>query len=117
MKDYQISVSQNHTQCGKVMNSTTEYCSPEKYCKSIECESFLFGEDNSTSFHQTQIDVQAEIIIPPHRQLMNRTGVGVGIFLLIIATVAMYMMVCFKRKRFVDNAQEGENEGEQSEAR
>ncbi|XP_045072972.1 integrin alpha-L-like isoform X2 [Coregonus clupeaformis] len=175
MKDYQISVSQNHTQCGKVMNSTTEYCSPEKYCKSIECESFLLEKfsiitfvlsgnvsfkdldqharsmslpkkftgdretvnfisfvklsfdkkryvqtasdqgDNSTSFHQTQIDVQAEIIIPPHRQLIIGTGVGVGIFLLIIVTVAMYMMGCFKRKRFVDNAQEGENEGEQSE--
>ncbi|CAB1344935.1 unnamed protein product [Coregonus sp. 'balchen'] len=177
MKDYQISVSQNHTQCGKVMNSTTEvsiqichslltllvtypirlqlsivimllkhtfcfwlclqYCSPEKYCKSIECESFLLekfstvtfvlsgnvsfkdldqhARDNSTSFHQTQIDVQAEIIIPPHRQLIIGTGVGVGIFLLIIVTVAMYMMGCFKRKRFVDNAQEGENEGEQSE--
>ncbi|CAB1344942.1 unnamed protein product, partial [Coregonus sp. 'balchen'] len=152
MKDYQISVLQNHTQCGKVINSTTEYCSPEKYCKSIECESFLLekfstvtfvlsgnvafkdleqharsmplpkkytgdretvnfssfvklsydkkryiqtaseteDKGDSTSFHQTQIDVQAEIIIPPHRQLIIGTGVGVGIFLLIIVTVAIW---------------------------
>ncbi|XP_045547216.1 LOW QUALITY PROTEIN: integrin alpha-L [Salmo salar] len=173
MKDYQISVLQNHTQCGKVINSTTEYCSPEKYCKSIECESFLLKKlltvtfvlsgnvsfkdldqrslslpkkftgdrekvnfisfvklsydkkryvqtasdpgDNSTSFHQTQIDVQAEMIIPPHTALIKGTGVGVGLFLLIIITMAMYMLGCFKRKRLVDNAQEDENEGEQRE--
>ncbi|XP_052346502.1 integrin alpha-L-like isoform X2 [Oncorhynchus keta] len=175
MKDYQISVLQNHTQCGKMINSTTEYCSPEKYCKSIECESFLLekfltvtfvlsgtvsfkdldqhakrlslpkkftGEretvhfisfvklsydkkryvqtasdprDNSSSFHQTQIDVQAELIIPPHRNLIIGTGVGVGLFLLIIITMSMYMLGCFKRKRPVDNAQEDEKEGEQCE--
>ncbi|XP_036796482.1 integrin alpha-L [Oncorhynchus mykiss] len=175
MKDYQISVLQNHTQCGKVINSTTEYCSPEKYCKSIECESFLLEKfltvtfvlsgnvsfkdldqharrlslpkkftgdretvhfisfvklsydkkryvqtasdprDNSSSFHQTQIDVQAELIIPPHRNLIIGTGVGVGLFLLIIITMSMYMLGCFKRKRPVDNAQEDEKEGEQRE--
>uniref|UniRef100_A0A4W5P3D4 Zmp:0000001082 n=1 Tax=Hucho hucho TaxID=62062 RepID=A0A4W5P3D4_9TELE len=59
------------------------------------------------------IDVQAEIIIPPHRQLIIGTGVGVGLFLLIIITMAMYMLGCFKRKRPVDNAQEDEKEGEQ----
>ncbi|XP_064801875.1 integrin alpha-L-like [Oncorhynchus masou masou] len=175
MKDYQISVLQNHTQCGKIINSTTEYCSPEKYCKSIECESFLLEKfltvtfvlsgnvsfkdldqharslslpkkftweretvnfisfvklsydkkryvqtvsdprDNSSSFHQTQIDVQAELIIPPHRNLIIGTGVGVGLFLLIIITMSMYMLGCFKRKRPVDNAQEDEKEGEQRE--
>uniref|UniRef100_A0A4W5PEG2 VWFA domain-containing protein n=1 Tax=Hucho hucho TaxID=62062 RepID=A0A4W5PEG2_9TELE len=50
MKDYQISVLQNHTQCGKVINSTTEYCSPEKYCKSIECESFLLEKFLTVTF-------------------------------------------------------------------
>uniref|UniRef100_A0A4W5N6G7 Uncharacterized protein n=1 Tax=Hucho hucho TaxID=62062 RepID=A0A4W5N6G7_9TELE len=152
-----------------------QYCSPEKYCKSIECESFLLDKfltvtfvlsgnvsfkdldqharslslpkkftgdretvnfisfvklaydkkryvqtasdpgDNSTSFHQTQIDVQAEIIIPPHRQLIIGTGVGIGLFLLIIITMAMYKLGCFKRKSLVDNGQEDENEGEQRE--
>ncbi|XP_071245053.1 integrin alpha-X-like isoform X1 [Salvelinus alpinus] len=173
MKDYEISVLQNYTQCGKVINSTTEYCSPEKYCKSIECDSFLLEKfltvtfvlsgnvsfkdldqhakslslpkkftgdretvnfisfvklsydkkryvqtasdpaDNSTSFHQTQIDVQAEIIIPPRTALIIGTGVGVGLFLLIIITMAMYMLGCFKRKRPDDNAQEVGKEGEQ----
>ncbi|XP_031685908.1 integrin alpha-X-like isoform X5 [Oncorhynchus kisutch] len=168
MKDYEISVLQNHTQCGKVINSPTEYCSPEKYCKSIECESFLLDKfltvtfvlsgnvsfkdldqhakslslpkkftgdretvnfisfvklgydkkryaqtasdpgDNSTSFHQTQIDVQAEIIIHPQRELILGTGVGVGLFLLLIVTMAMYMMGCFQRK----SPDYDENEGE-----
>ncbi|CDQ93599.1 unnamed protein product, partial [Oncorhynchus mykiss] len=71
--------------------------------------------DNSSSFHQTQIDVQAELIIPPHRNLIIGTGVGVGLFLLIIITMSMYMLGCFKRKRPVDNAQEDEKEGEQRE--
>uniref|UniRef100_A0A673ZLW4 Integrin alpha-L-like n=1 Tax=Salmo trutta TaxID=8032 RepID=A0A673ZLW4_SALTR len=62
-----------------------------------------------------RIDVQAEIIIPPHRDLIIGTGVGVGLFLLIIITMAMYMLGCFKRKRPVDNAQEDEKEGEQCE--
>ncbi|XP_029537972.1 integrin alpha-X-like isoform X2 [Oncorhynchus nerka] len=168
MKDYEISVLQNHTQCGKVINSTTEYCSPEKYCKSIECESFLLEKfltvtfvlsgnvsfkdldqhakslslpkkftgdretvnfislvklsydkkryaqtasdpgDNSTGFHQTQIDVQAEIIIHPQRELILGTGVGVGLFLLLIVTMAMYKMGCFQRK----SPDYDENEGE-----
>uniref|UniRef100_A0AAZ3PDL0 VWFA domain-containing protein n=1 Tax=Oncorhynchus tshawytscha TaxID=74940 RepID=A0AAZ3PDL0_ONCTS len=50
MKDYEISVLQNHTQCGKVINSPTEYCSPEKYCKSIECESFLLEKFLTVTF-------------------------------------------------------------------
>uniref|UniRef100_A0A674DUQ0 Integrin alpha-L-like n=1 Tax=Salmo trutta TaxID=8032 RepID=A0A674DUQ0_SALTR len=167
MEDYQISVLQNHTQCGKVINSTTEYCSPEKYCKSIECESFLLKKfltvtfvlsgnvsfkdldqhakslslpkkftgdretvnvisfvklsydkkryvqtasdpgDNSTSFHQIQIDVQAEMIIPPQRELILGTGVGVGLFLLIIITMAMYKMGCFQRKSLDNDENEG----------
>ncbi|XP_045547214.1 integrin alpha-L isoform X1 [Salmo salar] len=167
MKDYQISVLQNHTQCGKVINSTTEYCSPEKYCKSIECESFLLKKlltvtfvlsgnvsfkdldqhakslslpkkftgdretvnvisfvklsydkkryvqtasepgDNSTSFHQIQIDVQAEMIIHPQSELILGTGVGVGLFLLIIITMAMYMMGCFQRKSLDNDENEG----------
>uniref|UniRef100_A0A8C7P3G1 VWFA domain-containing protein n=1 Tax=Oncorhynchus mykiss TaxID=8022 RepID=A0A8C7P3G1_ONCMY len=119
MKDYQISVLQ--------------YCSPEKYCKSIECESFLlekfltvtFVLSGNVSFKDLdqharvyvflQIDVQAELIIPPHRNLIIGTGVGVGLFLLIIITMSMYMLGCFKRKRPVDNAQEDEKEGEQRE--
>uniref|UniRef100_A0A8C8MAK4 VWFA domain-containing protein n=1 Tax=Oncorhynchus tshawytscha TaxID=74940 RepID=A0A8C8MAK4_ONCTS len=149
MKDYQISVLQ--------------YCSPEKYCKSIECESFplekfltvtfvlsgnvsfkdldqharvcikkFTGERETVHFisfvklsydkkryvqtaSDPRIDVQAELIIPPHRNLIIGTGVGVGLFLLIIITSSMYMLGCFKRKRPVDNAQEDEKEGEQRE--
>uniref|UniRef100_A0A8C8IRF7 VWFA domain-containing protein n=1 Tax=Oncorhynchus tshawytscha TaxID=74940 RepID=A0A8C8IRF7_ONCTS len=117
MKDYQISVLQ--------------YCSPEKYCKSIECESFplekfltvTFVLSGNVSFKDLdqharvciKIDVQAELIIPPHRNLIIGTGVGVGLFLLIIITSSMYMLGCFKRKRPVDNAQEDEKEGEQRE--
>uniref|UniRef100_A0A8C8H6X9 VWFA domain-containing protein n=1 Tax=Oncorhynchus tshawytscha TaxID=74940 RepID=A0A8C8H6X9_ONCTS len=111
MKDYEISVLQ--------------YCSPEKYCKSIECESFLlekfltvtFVLSGNVSFKDLDqhIDVQAEIIIHPQRELILGTGVGVGLFLLIIITMAMYMLGCFKRKRLVDNAQEDENEGKQRE--
>uniref|UniRef100_A0A673ZM07 Integrin alpha-L-like n=1 Tax=Salmo trutta TaxID=8032 RepID=A0A673ZM07_SALTR len=108
MKDYQISVLQ--------------YRSPEK---SIECESFLLEKFSTITFVLSgnvsfkdldqHIDVQAEIIIPPHRDLIIGTGVGVGLFLLIIITMAMYMLGCFKRKRPVDNAQEDEKEGEQCE--
>uniref|UniRef100_A0A674DV26 Integrin alpha-L-like n=1 Tax=Salmo trutta TaxID=8032 RepID=A0A674DV26_SALTR len=111
MEDYQISVLQ--------------YCSPEKYCKSIECESFLlkklltvtFVLSGNVSFKDLDqhIDVQAEMIIPPHTELILGIGVGVGLFLLIIITMAMYMLGCFKRKRLDDNAQEDENEGEQRE--
>uniref|UniRef100_A0AAZ3Q766 VWFA domain-containing protein n=1 Tax=Oncorhynchus tshawytscha TaxID=74940 RepID=A0AAZ3Q766_ONCTS len=104
MKDFQISVLQ--------------YCSPEKYCKSIECESFLlekfltvtFVLSGNVSFKDLDqhIDVQAELIIPPHRNLIIGTGVGVGLFLLIIITMAMYMMGCFQRKSLENEENEGE---------
>uniref|UniRef100_A0A8C7IQK2 VWFA domain-containing protein n=1 Tax=Oncorhynchus kisutch TaxID=8019 RepID=A0A8C7IQK2_ONCKI len=104
MKDYQISVLQ--------------YCSPEKYCKSIECESFLlekfltvtFVLSGNVSFKDLNqhIDVQAELIIPPHKNLIIGTGVGVGLFLLIIITMAMYMMGCFQRKSLENEENEGE---------
>nr|XP_023841910.1 integrin alpha-D-like [Salvelinus alpinus] len=67
--------------------------------------------DNSSSFHQTQIDVQAELIIPPQTELIMGTGIGGGLFLLIIITMAMYMLGCFKRKWPVDNEQEDGKEG------
>ncbi|KAL1006020.1 hypothetical protein UPYG_G00066870 [Umbra pygmaea] len=168
MKDYQISAIQNPTQCGNVLNSTTEFCSPDKYCKSIECDSFLlekhttvtfkllgnvsfeglkkFEENmslaklftgdrgkvnfisfvklnfdkkryvqmandqtdkgNSPNFHQTQIEVLFEVIIQPNKSVIIATGVVGGFLLLILITVAMYLMGCFKRKRPSDNEQE-----------
>uniref|UniRef100_A0A8C7INE1 VWFA domain-containing protein n=1 Tax=Oncorhynchus kisutch TaxID=8019 RepID=A0A8C7INE1_ONCKI len=45
MKDYQISVLQYSN-----MPLTLGYCSPEKYCKSIECESFLLEKFLTVTF-------------------------------------------------------------------
>ncbi|KAJ8002029.1 hypothetical protein DPEC_G00175560 [Dallia pectoralis] len=168
LKDYQISVSKNHTQCGKVMNSTTEFCSPEKNCKSIKCESFILEQSltvtfklsgsvaikdlkqhaqglslskkftgdresvhfitfvkvnydkkryiqtssdrrdyaNATSYHQTQIEVLAEIIIPPDRAFIIGIGVTGGLLLLTIMIVVMYKVGFFKRNRGFGQIQE-----------
>ncbi|KAJ8002028.1 hypothetical protein DPEC_G00175550 [Dallia pectoralis] len=168
LKDYQISVSKNHTQCGKVMNSTTEFCSPEKNWKSIKCESFILEQSltvtfelsgsvaiknleqhaqglslskkftgdresvhfitfvkvnydkkryiqtssdrrdyaNATSYHQTQIEVLAEIIIPPDRAFIIGIGVTGGLLLLVIMIVVMYKVGFFKRNRDFGEIQE-----------
>uniref|UniRef100_A0A673ZMD6 Integrin alpha-X-like n=1 Tax=Salmo trutta TaxID=8032 RepID=A0A673ZMD6_SALTR len=91
--NYQISVLQ--VNCSHCLQK-------QKYCKSIKCESFLLDKFLTVTFVLSgnvafkdldqHIDVQAEIIIPPHRDLIIGTGVGVGLFLLIIITMAMYMV-------------------------
>ncbi|XP_059199834.1 integrin alpha-M-like [Centropristis striata] len=40
MTNYQVFVQQNKTQCRGVTDMNSEYCSPEKYCKVIVCDSF-----------------------------------------------------------------------------
>ncbi|XP_067115632.1 integrin alpha-L-like [Osmerus mordax] len=64
-----------------------------------------------TSFHQAQIDVRAEFIIPPNKKLIVATGAGGGLLLLIIITVVMFKMGFFKRKRPMDSLGGEKNDG------
>ncbi|KAM8878943.1 integrin alpha-L [Spinachia spinachia] len=50
MTNYQVSVQQNETQCSAVADKTSEYCSPEKYCKVIVCNRFILEEESSIEF-------------------------------------------------------------------
>ncbi|KAF7666949.1 hypothetical protein LDENG_00083350 [Lucifuga dentata] len=41
LKNYLVSVHQNKTQCTEIIDVTSDYCSPEKNCKSIRCDTFI----------------------------------------------------------------------------
>ncbi|XP_044044756.1 integrin alpha-D [Siniperca chuatsi] len=173
MTNYQVLVQQNKTQCTEGPDMKSEYCSAEKYCKSIVCDSFILDKQSATEFallgevefrdlkqyaaniaflkrytgdsaevkfksfihvsydkqqyvldsHKREnkdgvkqeksdesglwkdldptnkwIEVRVEIIILPNRQLIILTGVVVGLLLLLIITVIMIKLGCFKRK-------------------
>ncbi|XP_036940730.1 integrin alpha-L-like isoform X2 [Acanthopagrus latus] len=170
MENYQVLVQQNKTQCTGITDKKSDYCSPEKYCRRIVCDSFILDKYSSTEFnltgdvqfkdlkqraeniaflkrytgegaavkfksfidisyddqryvlHSTKqqnkgdlkqksaetglwsdptkkwTEVQVEFIIPPDQLLIILTGVILGLLLLIIITVIMFKLGCFKRK-------------------
>ncbi|XP_078121540.1 integrin alpha-M [Sander vitreus] len=159
MTNYQVFVQQNKTQCTDVTNMTSEYCSPEKNCKFIVCDSFILdrespteitlsgdvhfkdpnqhvaniaylkrytGESAKVTFKSfirvnydqqryvlnsnkqeersgnipigTMTEVRVEFIILPDELLISATGAGMGFLLLLIITVIMFKLGCFKRK-------------------
>ncbi|KAI3352734.1 hypothetical protein L3Q82_019312 [Scortum barcoo] len=42
--------SKNKTQCTNITNMKSEYCSPEKYCTAIICDSFILDKASATEF-------------------------------------------------------------------
>nr|XP_019939706.1 PREDICTED: integrin alpha-M-like [Paralichthys olivaceus] len=48
------------------------------------------------------IEVRVEFIIPPNKELIISTGVGLGLLLLIITTIIMCKLGCFKRKTYCE---------------
>ncbi|XP_046899597.1 integrin alpha-D isoform X2 [Hypomesus transpacificus] len=67
-----------------------------------------------TSFHQAQIDVRAEFIIPPNKKLIIATGAGGGVLLLLIITVVMFKMGCFKSKKPMEQENDGSGQFEEN---
>ncbi|XP_030280885.1 integrin alpha-M-like [Sparus aurata] len=163
MENYQVLVQQNQTQCTGITDKTSEYCSPEKYCKRMVCDSFILDKESSTEFKLTGhvqfkdlkqraaniaflkrytgegaavkfksfidisyddqryvldskkqqksaeaglwnnptlkwTEVRVDFVIPPDELLIILTGVILGLQLLIIITVIMFKLGCFKRK-------------------
>ncbi|XP_031140267.1 integrin alpha-D isoform X2 [Sander lucioperca] len=158
MMNYQVYVQQNKTQCTGVTDMKSEYCSPEKKCKVIVCDSFILERESPTEItlsghvhfkdlnqHAANIDflkrytgdsaevkfksfirvdydkqryvlnsnkpemsgnipigtmteVRVEFIILPDKVLIIATGAGMGFLLLLIITVIMFKLGCFKRK-------------------
>ncbi|XP_068444941.1 integrin alpha-D [Clinocottus analis] len=158
MTNYQVFVKQNKTHCTGITDAKSEYCSPEKYCKIIVCESFTLEKESPTEFtlsgdvqfrdlkqHAANIafpkrytgesgevkfksfihvnydkqryvlnshkqeksnkdptvkwtEVRVEFIILPDQLLIKLTGVGLGLLFLIIITIIMFKLGCFKRK-------------------
>ncbi|KAK5866566.1 hypothetical protein PBY51_020749 [Eleginops maclovinus] len=174
LTNYQVIVRQNKTQCSRVTDKDSKYCSTQKQCKVILCDSFTLEKDSPTeitligdvqfrdlkkyaaniaflkrytgdaaevtftSFIQVDYDNQryvlssyktmektdndptkklmefrVEFIIPPDEMLIILTGCGVGLLLLIIITVIMFKLGCFKRKMLKDY-QEQEDEALQA---
>nr|XP_046258402.1 integrin alpha-D [Scatophagus argus] len=50
MNNYQVFVKENKTQCSRISDMTTEYCSPEKHCKIIMCDSFILDKESTVEF-------------------------------------------------------------------
>nr|ASU50959.1 integrin alpha-L [Epinephelus coioides] len=50
MTNYQVYVQQNKTECTATRGIDSEYCTPEKYCKVIECHSFILEKESPTEF-------------------------------------------------------------------
>ncbi|XP_062244772.1 integrin alpha-M-like [Platichthys flesus] len=175
MKDYQVSVQQNKTQCG-IPDLKADHCSPGELWKIIACDTFILDKESSTEFtlsgeahfrdlkkHAENIaflkrytgesvevkfkssisvefdrrqyvlvsrkqerkdgfketshktcsgkdndptmkwsEVRVEFIILPNRLLSIFTGVGLGLLFLIITTLIMWKLCCFKRKTFYE---------------
>uniref|UniRef100_A0A3B4THL0 Integrin alpha-M-like n=1 Tax=Seriola dumerili TaxID=41447 RepID=A0A3B4THL0_SERDU len=49
LKDYHISFQENKTQCN-ITDMTSDYCSPEKHCKMIMCDTFILDKESTTEF-------------------------------------------------------------------
>uniref|UniRef100_A0A3Q3VZT2 VWFA domain-containing protein n=1 Tax=Mola mola TaxID=94237 RepID=A0A3Q3VZT2_MOLML len=163
MNNYQVSVAQNKTQCTASTKMTSEYCSQEKNCKLIVCDTFILEKESTTEFrlsgdvqfrhlkqraanisvvkrytgdsaevkfksfmrvsydkqryvldsHKQQTEVRVEFIIPPYQLQIIFTGVGLGFLLLVIITVIMFKLGCFKRKKLYQEQEEEKEEEEQ----
>ncbi|KAF3851882.1 hypothetical protein F7725_005237 [Dissostichus mawsoni] len=163
MTNYQVIVQQNKTQCSRKTDKESEYCSPEKPCKVILCDSFILEKESPTeitligdvqfrdlkqhaaniaflkrytgdsaevifksfievdydnhryvlSSYKKVMEVRVEFIIPPDKLLIILTGCGVGLLLLILITVIMFKLGCFKRKT-LEYYQEQEEEALQA---
>ncbi|XP_068607014.1 integrin alpha-D [Brachionichthys hirsutus] len=50
MKNYQVLVKQNQTRCAASTDMKSEYCSTEKYCKIVACDSFILDKESTTEF-------------------------------------------------------------------
>uniref|UniRef100_UPI0037E83128 integrin alpha-L n=1 Tax=Semicossyphus pulcher TaxID=241346 RepID=UPI0037E83128 len=166
MTNYHVhQVQQNKTECANIADIQSEYCSVEKYCKIIKCDSFILEKESTVEFilsgdvqfkdlkqfaeniaflnrytgdgaevkfksfihvdydkqkyllnpfKQEKSDeiglwkdkdptgkwaeVRVEFIIPPNEPQIIFTGVIVGFMLLVIITVIMFKLGCFRRK-------------------
>ncbi|XP_037546385.1 integrin alpha-D [Nematolebias whitei] len=59
----------------------------------------LWKDDNPT---MKLAEVRVELIIPPNELLIILTGAGLGLLLMIVITVVMFKLGCFKRKTIQD---------------
>lgn len=50
MTNYKVYVQQNKTECTATNDMNSEYCTPEKYCKVIVCDSFILEKESPTEF-------------------------------------------------------------------
>ncbi|KAL6482476.1 hypothetical protein MHYP_G00105560 [Metynnis hypsauchen] len=57
-------------------------------------------QDDATKFHQAQVSVRAELVIPPNRIFIVCSGVAGGLLVLIIITVLLWKFGFFKRKKY-----------------
>ncbi|XP_071359889.1 integrin alpha-M [Trachinotus anak] len=76
-------------------------------------ETGLWRDNNPT---MKWAEVRVEFIIPPNRQLIIFTGVGVGLLLLIIIGIIMFKLGCFKRRYTRDMMEEEEEATFQTES-
>ncbi|XP_070684031.1 integrin alpha-X [Pempheris klunzingeri] len=51
MKNYQVFVQQNKTQCTAMADRKSKYCAPGNDCKVIVCDSFILDKESATEFH------------------------------------------------------------------
>ncbi|KAL3995845.1 TBC1 domain family member 20 [Sarotherodon galilaeus] len=59
-------------------------------------------KDDFTTFQFPikKVEVQFDFIIPPNKLLIISTGVSLGLMLLIVITVVLFKLGCFKRRKF-----------------
>lgn len=161
MINYGVTVAQNKTQCKKEAKVDSEFCTQEKSCTSITCDTFVLEKESTTeielsgdmhfkdlkdlaenveffkrftgdsgtvqfksSMHvyydkqkyvldsrkQGDLSVNSEVskwheirvefIILPHELTIMATGAGLGFLLLVILTIIMLKLGCFKRRKF-----------------
>ncbi|XP_013769556.1 integrin alpha-M-like isoform X3 [Pundamilia nyererei] len=89
IKSYEVFVKENKTQCTATTNQTSE------------------KKDDFTPFQfpMRRIEVQFDFIIPPNKLLIISTGVSLGLVLLIIITVVLFKLGCFKRRKLTYHIQ------------
>ncbi|CAN9510825.1 unnamed protein product [Ophioblennius macclurei] len=168
MTNFQLHHQQNQTSCTSVSALKNQFCSEEKHCIVITCDTFALrwanpahftlsgdvsfreletlaaslpflkrytgdggqvtfssilqvdydsrrfaldpenlqkkGADPEDSWRQNRptvkrAEVRVEFIIPPDQRLITLTGAGLGVLLLVIITIVMFKLGCFKRKK------------------
>ncbi|XP_044202613.1 integrin alpha-D [Thunnus albacares] len=65
----------------------------------VKTKSSVTGLNNRNDPREKLAEVQIEFILLPDKQLIIFTGVGVGLLLLIILTIILFKLGCFKRKK------------------